>query len=152
MALPTWVAGLFEPLSKVVDELHFSGEEKAKLKLEMFAAQTELARQTLEYEMRLADAQAKVITAEAQGDSWIQRSWRPVTMLLFGFIVGWNYVLSPLGSWVAKMFGGPEVPVLTITSEMWTLLSIGIGGYIGGRSVEKISDVIKEGWGKKEGQ
>jgi hypothetical protein len=31
-----------------------------------------------------------------------------------------------------------DVPMLAIPEGMWTLLTVGIGGYIGGRTVEKV--------------
>lgn len=83
----------------------------------------------------LADTAAArdVIVAEAQGESWIQRSWRPITMLVFVFIIFNNYVLVPYVS----AFGG-SVPALEIPDGMWALLNVGIGGYIASRGVEKV--------------
>ena len=81
----------------------------------------------------LVDAQAKIIVAEAQGGSWIQRSWRPVTMLMFVAIIANNYILVPY----AVAFGA-NVPMLDIPPGMWSLLTVGIGGYIGGRTYEKV--------------
>ena len=51
------------------------------------------------------EAAANVIVAEAKGDSWLQRSWRPLLMCLFGLIVANNYLVVPL-------FGTPvaEIP------------------------------------------
>lgn len=80
----------------------------------------------------IVDAKASIIVAEAQGESWIQRSWRPVTMLTFVFIIANNYIFVPY----AVAFG-LEVPMLEIPPGMWGLLTVGIGGYIGGRSYEK---------------
>ena len=41
---------------------------------------------TLENQGKLAEINAamNVIVAEAQSDSWITRSWRPIIMLMFG--------------------------------------------------------------------
>lgn len=78
-------------------------------------------------------AKASIIVAEAQGQSAIQRSWRPITMLTFVFIIANNYIIVPY----AQAFGAP-VPSLEIPPGMWGLLTVGIGGYIGGRSAEKI--------------
>jgi len=80
----------------------------------------------------LITAKASIIVAEAQGSSWIQRSWRPITMLTFVFIIANNYIFVPY----AVAFG-LNVPMLEIPSGMWGLLTVGIGGYIGARSYEK---------------
>lgn len=78
----------------------------------------------------------KVIVAEAQGVSWMQRNWRPLTMLTFVFIIANNYIIVPY----AVAFG-LEVPMLEIPAGMWGLLTVGIGGYVAGRSYEKIKGV-----------
>jgi hypothetical protein len=80
----------------------------------------------------LIQAKSSIIIAEAQGASWIQRSWRPITMLTFVLIIANNYIIVPY----AVSFG-LEVPMLDIPPGMWGLLTVGIGGYIGGRSYEK---------------
>ena len=81
----------------------------------------------------LVTSQEKIIVAEAQGGSWIQRSWRPITMLTFVFIIANNYILVPY----AVAFGA-SVPMLDLPPGMWSLLTVGIGGYIGGRTYEKV--------------
>lgn len=84
------------------------------------------------------DASMKVILAEASG-SYIQRNWRPITMLTFVFIIANNYILYPYLSlfWSAA-------PVLELPPEMWNLLNIGLGGYVVGRTVEKTMKNYKE--------
>ncbi len=77
--------------------------------------------------------QAQVIIAEAKGESAIQRNWRPILMLVFTFIIFNNYVLAPY----LKCFWD-SVPTLTLPDEMWALLKLGVGGYVAGRSVEKV--------------
>lgn len=78
------------------------------------------------------ESKRDVIVAEAQGESWLQRSWRPILMLSFVAIIVNNYILSP---YLQAMFGF-EV-MLEIPVDMWELLKIGVGGYIVGRSAEK---------------
>ena len=85
-------------------------------------------------------AKQAIIVAEAEGGSWIQRTWRPITMLTFVFIIANNYIIVPY----AQAFGAP-VPTLEIPPGMWGLLTVGIGGYIGGRSAEKIVKMREKG-------
>jgi hypothetical protein len=103
------------------------------------AAQTELVRlqsdlqaKLIDADARYAEAQAKVITAELRHGTWLSRSWRPITMLVFVYIIAHNYIL-------ATMFHLESVPIPT---DMWDLLKIGIGGYVIGRSVEKTAPAI----------
>lgn len=81
-----------------------------------------------------------VIVAEAQGKSWIQRNWRPITMLTFVFIIANNYIFVPY----AQAFGA-FVPALEIPNGMWALLNVGIGGYIASRGVEKVFETKNNG-------
>lgn len=138
MALPAWIATLFEPAVQLVDELHTSAEEKGQMKAALFTAQAGIITNVLDYEARIAESKRDIIMAEAQGESWIQRSWRPIIMLTFGSVVAWNFILAPIGTWVSLMFGGPALPQLEMTAGFWTLLSTGIGGYIVSRGGEKI--------------
>lgn len=104
-----------------------------KLKSEIQVLFTTKEYDTIQKEL---DAQTQIIVAEAQGASWLQRNWRPVLMLTFTFIIAWNYILAP----IIGMFSKAMV-ILPIPPDMWDLLKLGIGGYIVGRSAEK---VVKE--------
>jgi predicted MFS family arabinose efflux permease len=83
---------------------------------------------------------ADVIEAEAKGESALQRNWRPLLMFTFMAIIINNYILYPYlkAFWQGAM-------VLELPPEMWSILKIGIGGYVGGRSAEKIMDSWKGG-------
>jgi len=96
-------------------------------------AELEAKIKTLENEV--VKMQAQVITAEAKSEHWLTSTWRPIIMLIFGFIIFNNYVLVPYFSTLFSV----KIPSLTLTSEMWELLKVGIGGYIIGRSAEKIA-------------
>ena len=121
------LGGMIGPVTELVDNLHTSEEERLQIKAKLFEMQTGIAKQTLDYEARLVEAQTKVITAEAQGASWMQRNWRPITMLTFLALV------------VADTFGLTE---FRLAPDAWTLLQIGLGGYVVGRSAEKITPKI----------
>ncbi len=125
----TFLSGLVSPLTNLIDELHTSEDERLQVKASIFEMQTQLADKVMEYETKLMQAQAQVITAEAQGASWLQRNWRPITMLTFLILV------------VADAFG---LTAFRLADEAWTLLQIGLGGYVVGRSAEKIVPKITD--------
>lgn len=104
---------------------------------------SELTLQALNNESELHKATSKIITAEAQGESWMQRNWRPLTMLVFVFIIANNYVIAPY----AMALIGWEIPTLDIPQGMWGLLQLGIGGYIASRGGEKMMKTYAEGRG-----
>ena len=75
---------------------------------------------------------ASIIQAEASGN-WLQRSWRPILMLVVVAIVANNYLLAPYLSLFTD-----KVTVLALPDKLWTLMIVGVGGYIAGRSGEKM--------------
>ena len=81
----------------------------------------------IEKELELQRMQTEIIVAEAKGN-WIQRSWRPILMLAFGFIVIYVKFLAPLF----------DLTIPELENEFWNLLQIGIGGYVIGRTGEKM--------------
>jgi hypothetical protein len=120
-----WLTGgLVKEVGNVIDNLFTSEEERLKAKNEIFKV---LQEQQLE----LQKLQTEVILAEAQGN-WLQRSWRPILMLAFGFIVIYVKFIAPLFS----------LPIPPLEDEFWNLLQLGIGGYVVGRSAEKIANNI----------
>ena len=97
--------------------------------------ETAIKKKLLSLEQSVIDAQKEVIVAEATSQSFIARNWRPIMMLTFVFIIANNYIFFPYIS----LFGGTAM-VLEIPPDMWGLLKIGVGGYVIGRSGEKMVD------------
>ena len=87
---------------------------------------------------RLTELQASVVIAEMKSGAWLAQNWRPITMLTFVAIIANNYILYP---YLALFWN--DAPMLEIPPDMWGLLKIGLGGYVVGRSVEKVAKVIK---------
>ena len=123
MAILQMVGELFKPVSKMIDDVHTSEEEKLQIKREMSKVQSNIQLKVLDYEREMINAKTSVITSETQGQSWMQRNWRPITMLTF------------LGLVVCDCFG---LLTFRLAPEAWTLLQIGMGGYVIGRSCEKV--------------
>lgn len=114
------IFGLFNPVKELVDDLHTSDEERLEAKEKLLAIQTAVITEALAMEKELAQAQAKIVTAEAKSEHWVTSTWRPITMLTFLVLIVWSQVT------------GTPIP-----EQMWTLLQLGLGGYVVGRSAEK---------------
>tara|TARA_R110000744_G_scaffold55616_1_gene117470 strand:- start:1195 stop:1590 length:396 start_codon:yes stop_codon:yes gene_type:complete len=120
-----WIGGsVLKDLLSGLDKLFTSKEEKIK-------AESIIKGIIIQKQLELQQMQTNIIIAEAKGN-WLQRSWRPILMLSFGFIVIYVKFLAPLFGWAI-----PE-----LEDEFWNLLQIGIGGYVIGRSAEKIADKV----------
>ena len=127
---------IIKPVGDIVDSLHTSDEERLTLKQKMFELQVSLYSKVLDYEARLVEAQSKIITSEAQSDSWLTKNWRPLTMVTFVGLV--------VARWVG--FTAPGISE-TVEMELWSIIKIGIGGYVAGRSVEKVVPAIADAIG-----
>lgn len=125
-----WLPTLFKPLFNLVGEIHTSEEEKLVLKNDLKKAELEITAQVLTLQSHLLQSQTQIITAEANGQSWGQRNWRPITMLTFLVLI------------ICDSFG---FLAFRLSNEAWELLKIGLGGYVIGRSAEKvIPDILKQ--------
>jgi hypothetical protein len=127
MSVLSFISRIFEPAVKLVDELHTSKEEKLDMRRKIQQIENEFLGKVLDYETKLMDNQAAIIKAEATGKSWLQRSWRPITMLTF------------LGLVVLDSFG---LLAFRLAEDAWLLLQVGLGGYVAGRSAEKITSQV----------
>jgi hypothetical protein len=134
MALIGPVSGL---INKVLDKTCKDKDLAQKLKAE---ALTQLMTQDhSEFTTHLKES-ASIIRAEANSQSWLARNWRPMLMCLFGLIIANNYIIFPY----MNMFMPEKSVLLPVPVHLWDLLKLGIGGYVVGRSGEKIVKVWKD--------
>jgi hypothetical protein len=120
------ISGIFKPAAELIDELHTSEEERIIQQRKLLEIQAMVLDSSLEYEKEMMTSRAEIINSEAKSEHWITATWRPITMLTF------------LALAVGDSLGLLQTP---LRDEAWTLLQIGLGGYVVGRSAEK---VIKE--------
>ena len=125
----SFVSGLIAPVTDLVGKFVEDKDKANELRAQMFGVQMQMSEKMMDYEKQLLESQKSVIVAEATGQSWLQRSWRPITMLTFLFLV------------VADSFGWLA---FRLADQAWTLLQIGLGGYVTGRSLEKIAPKVTE--------
>lgn len=122
------IAGVFKPAAELIDDLHTSDDERNKHKERLLNVQAAAMQRVFDYETKLLESKSKVVHAEASSKHWLTANWRPVTMLTFlGLVVGDSLGFLPND----------------LNEEAWTLLKIGLGGYVIGRSGEKIAKTIK---------
>lgn len=122
------IAGIFKPAAELIDELHTSEEEKLKQQRRLLEIQAMVLDSSLEYEKEMMTSRAEIINSEAKSEHWITATWRPITMLTF------------LALAVGDSLGLLQTP---LRDEAWTLLQIGLGGYVVGRSAEKVIKEVK---------
>jgi Holin of 3TMs, for gene-transfer release len=106
--------------------------------INLFKIKTELNERLLKSGTEELKASARIVEAEAKA-GWFVSSWRPLLMYVLIFILVWNYILAPL---VSAITHGTTIINFNLPGDVWTLLQIGLGGYVVGRSGESIARTI----------
>lgn len=80
------------------------------------------------------DAKLKAVNPEKRSKifSIMLESWRPVMMYIFMYIISQYYIINPIAE-----FFVPNLKLKDLPPEIWTLLTVAVGGYITSRGVEK---------------
>lgn len=107
-------------LDKIIPDPKAAAEAKLKM-LEL----------TQKGELTEITAKADIIKTEAASEHWLAASWRPILMLTFGGLI--------VARWLGYSAPGlSEAEIL----KLWDIVELGIGGYVVGRSAEKIVPAI----------
>jgi hypothetical protein len=110
-------------------------------KLSEAALRAEVEKAILSTFADVAKTQGSVIEAEARGEGWLQRNWRPIVAVCFAFIVVFYGLITPIA---VGWFGAPPVRVGDqLLGWIMDAVVICLGGYIGGRSLEKIVATLR---------
>jgi hypothetical protein len=133
------------PLMKII-EAHVA-DQSVRRKLA-----AEMEQQVLAHLTRTAELGQSVVMAEVQSEHWLSRSWRPMLMvLLMGFLLLAGLVLP-----LADVILGGRIPFeprwQMLPQGFWDFLTIGMGGYIGGRSLEKVAGAVASAAERKAGK
>ena len=97
-------------VGKVIDKLFPDAENRDQVKVV-------LAEMLINGELDELATQAEVIKAEAQGESWLQRCWRPLVMLVFTALVVCRWM-----GWAA-----PDLSA-EVELKLFNIIQLGIGG------------------------
>lgn len=126
-------SGIFGFLGTIAQGIFGSSKKKA----EVVETALGILKEANKTEAAALTAASAVIVAEAQSESGLTRVWRPLIMLMFAGLI------------VASFFGyyPPFInePMSPMIGRLFDLMEIGIGGYIGGRTIEKVAREIKIG-------
>jgi len=119
--------GILGPIvGKALDKIFPDTEKRDLAKLEIMS---ELQKQSGDIEK----AAAQIINTEAASKHWLAANWRPLTMMTFVSLIVARWM-----GWTAP--GMTEAEYLAL----YDLMKIGLGGYVIGRSAEKIAPSLIE--------
>lgn len=118
------ITGVTSLFNNLIDKSVEDKDKANELKAQFAAGSQTLISDQLQ-------AAKEVILGEINGDSWLQRTWRPITMLSFVGMIGLYWL-----GWADTNLTDDIVMALL------DIIKIGLGGYVIGRSVEKTAKVI----------
>ena len=134
--IPALIPAIVGLVGKVVDRAIPDSDKAEELKAQITLALLNQGAQEFQ-------GAVDIIKAEAQGEGVLQRNWRPILMLTIVAIVANNYLIAP---YINAM--GLTAPMLALPERLWDLMTLGVGGYVGGRTVEKAVAAWKGGKGE----
>jgi hypothetical protein len=126
------VSAAFDVGGKIIDRLWPDPAQRDQAKLKLMELQQSGALAQLAAQTELSKGAADIVKTEAAG-GFLASSWRPITMLVFVVLI------------VARWFGfaAPNLQEAEYL-KLWDIVQLGLGGYVIGRSVEKIVPNITE--------
>lgn len=102
MDIFNWINSIFKPAADLIDELHFSGEEKGNIEVKKQELKNKLAEmeflfstKAVELQTKAMEAQSQMAIAEQQHGNWLSKSWRPVAslaMVILLMLMGLGFV------------------------------------------------------------
>lgn len=123
------LSSLLNAASGIIGKFVTDPNQKIQAQLELAKIQAEFNAKTIDADIAFAADQAQVITTETKSESWMARNWRPMIMIMFGYIIFHNYIIAQIFS----------LNILPIPDDLWSLMKLGLGGYVFGRTAEKIA-------------
>lgn len=122
--MPALIPALAPIIGQIVGNLFPDPAERAN-------AEAETMRQLIAHQGSIESAAAQVIQTEAASTHWLAANWRPLTMITFTVLIVARWM-----GWVAPNLSEAEY------LKLWSIIEFGLGGYVVGRSVEKIAPSI----------
>ena len=132
------VSAAFDVGGKLIDRLWPDPAQRDAAKLKLMELQQSGALAQLAAETELSKGAADIVKTEAASSNFLTASWRPITMLVFVVLI------------TARWFGlaAPNLQEAEYL-KLWDIVQLGLGGYVIGRSVEKIVPSVTEALSKK---
>jgi hypothetical protein len=131
------IAGIAKPFADVISKFVTRKEDLILAEAEIKKIQNDLEKKIIDNQTNLLNTQKELMLSEFNGTA-LQRNWRPVLMWVIVCIIGNNYLIAPIVNNAAAAFNVVLLPILELPDHLFNLMTISLGGYVVGRSAEKI--------------
>lgn len=128
------ILGLIAPIfSDLIKRIFPDPEKQAEAQARM--QELLLQAQTEAYKADAIENEAKkeIITTEMNQGTWFS-DWRAKLMTMCTLMIGFNWIIVPVMNCLLY-FVGTEIKPNAIPPEAWLLLNVGLGGYIGEKTM-----------------
>jgi hypothetical protein len=136
------IGGLIDAALKIIDKVIPDPAAKMAAQLEVMKLQQAGEFKQMEADLQMAQGQIDINKLEAASDDPFKSGWRPFIGWVCGVAFALQFVIGPLGEWLAALYGNPvKFPELDVSTMMPLLFAmLGLGGL---RTAEKITRINK---------
>lgn len=127
------LAALLPVLGPIFAQVASSIFPNAEDELKRLAMQNQIQMALMANAGALEQAAAGIVKAEAESEHWLAANWRPLMMLTFGGLI--------VARWLG--FTAPGITE-AVELKLWDIIQLGLGGYVIGRSAEKIAPAVAQ--------
>lgn len=130
VAILGMIGPLFQPIiNKLFPDPKEAAEAEAKIQEIVLNAQIE------ENKSKAIENESKkeIITTEMNQNTWFS-DWRAKLMTMCTVMIGFNWIVAPILN-AFLYFVGTKINPIEIPPEAWVLLNVGLGGYIGEKTM-----------------
>lgn len=124
--IKSMIGPIIGPLIDRIPDPNERARAKEQIEAQMLAAMTSLVQGQLE-----------INKAEAQHASIFVAGWRPGIGWICGAALGWNFIIQPVASWAAFLYGVNLEGMPTLDTGELTTILLGMLGLGGLRTYEK---------------
>jgi hypothetical protein len=124
-----------DAFAKIVGVFKLSPEQKQQAELIQAELEANLESKVQDGFNSAVEAQAKIITAEAQSQSWLPRNVRPLLLLMWGIAITLNQIIPVIvHPWMQNL------QPLQLDPWVYKLTALGFSGYVAARTFEKYTN------------
>lgn len=131
MNLAAILPSILGPISDILARLIPDPNKRIEL-------ENEITKAMLTNQAAMLDSMKSVMVADAQSEGWLTRNARPLTVVWGLTMLTWLGVIAP------SLGIGPEAitAIKQVPSDLWNLVTVGVGAYILGKSGEAIATSV----------
>lgn len=132
-AIAAFVTGIFSPVQQIIDRTVTTDKDRLELSNELARIQGEVQNKLIGLQEKALEADVAIRQAESSSSNFITQSWRPICALIS----------------FAVLLISTFKPEIHVSDKLMDVFQMFLGGYAGGRTLEKVSGSIADALSKR---